>query len=118
VVASEVKSLASQTALATGEISENIQAIRTATARAVIEIQTIAQVARRSREIATGIAGTIEQQSAATREISASVSRAASGTQIVAENIMTITENISDASGATRDLLSASHHLTARVQNA
>ncbi|MFZ3377820.1 MAG: HAMP domain-containing methyl-accepting chemotaxis protein, partial [Chthoniobacterales bacterium] len=116
VVASEVKSLASQTALATDEISENIQAIRTATARAVIEIQTIAQVARRSREIATGIAGAIEQQSAATREISASVSRAASGTQIVAENITTITENISDASGATRDILSASHHLTAEFK--
>jgi methyl-accepting chemotaxis protein len=116
VVASEVKSLASQTALATDEISENIQAIRTATARAVIEIQTIAQVARRSREIATGIAGAIEQQSAATREISASVSCAASGAQIVAENITTITENISDASGATRDLLSASRHLTAEFK--
>ena len=112
VVASEVKSLANQTARATDEISENIQAIRTATARAVVEIQTIAEVASRSREIATGIAGAIEQQSIATREISASVSRAASGTQTVVENITTVGDNISEASGATRDLLSASHELS------
>jgi methyl-accepting chemotaxis protein len=112
VVASEVKSLATQTARATDEISQNIQAIQAATARAVVEIQMIAEVAGRSREIATGIAGAIEQQSIATREISASVSRAASGTQIVVENITTVGENISQASGATRDLLSASHELS------
>ena len=50
--------------------------------------------------------------SIATREISASVSRAASRTQVVVENITTVGENISQASGATRDLLSASHELS------
>jgi methyl-accepting chemotaxis protein len=50
--------------------------------------------------------------SIATREISASVSRAASGTQVVVENIATVGENISQASGATRELLSASHELS------
>jgi methyl-accepting chemotaxis protein len=55
-VDSEVKSLATQTAKATDEISESIQA---ATARAAIEIRTIADVAARSREIATGIASAI-----------------------------------------------------------
>ena len=112
VVASEVKSLATQTARATDEISENIQAIQAATARAVGEIRTIAEVAGRSREIATGIAGAIEEQSAATREISSSISLAASGTQVVAENISTVDENISDASGAARELLTASHTLS------
>jgi methyl-accepting chemotaxis protein len=116
VVASEVKSLASQTARATDEISENIQAIQAATARAVGEIRTIAEVANRSREIATGIAGAVEEQSAATREISSSVSRAATGTQIVAENIGTVDQNITDASGAARDLLTASHELTDEFQ--
>ena len=116
IVASEVKSLATQTARATDEISQNIQAIQAATARAVVEIQTIAEVAGRSREIATGIAGAIEQQSIATREISASVSRAASGTQVVAENITAVGENISEASGATRELLSASHELNDQFQ--
>ena len=112
IVASEVKSLASQTARATDEISENIQAIQAATARAVLEIRTIAEVAGRSREIAIGIASAIEQQSVATREISASVSCAASGTQVVAENIAAVGESISRASGATRELLSASHELS------
>jgi len=112
IVASEVKSLASQTARATEEISENIQAIQAATARAVAEIRTIAQVAGRSRSIATGIASAIEQQSSATRQISASVSRAASGTQVVAENITTVHESFSDAGHATQELLSASRDLS------
>ena len=115
-VASEVKSLATQTARATDEISENIQAIQAATARAVGEIKTISEVANRAREIATGIAGAVEEQSAATREISSSVSRAASGTQVVAENISTVDENIAEASGAARELLSASHELSSEFR--
>jgi methyl-accepting chemotaxis protein len=111
IVASEVKSLATQTARATDEISANIQAIQAATERAVAEIRTIAAIAAQSREIATGIAGAIEQQSAATREISASVSRAASGTHVVAENVATVSDSFTDASQATRDLLSASREL-------
>ena len=111
VVASEVKSLASQTARATDEIAENVQAIQAATARAVGEIRAIAEVADRAREIATGIAGAVEEQSAATREISSSVSHAASGTQVVAENIRTVDENIVDAGNGTRDLLAASREL-------
>jgi methyl-accepting chemotaxis protein len=53
----------------------------------------------------------VEQQSAATREISSSVSHAAAGTQVVAENIRTVDENIADASNGARNLLSASHDL-------
>ena len=116
VVASEVKNLANQTARATEEISENIQAIQAATARAVGEIKMIAEVANRSREIATGIAGAVEEQSTATREISSSVSRAATGTQIVAENITTVDDNITDAGAAARDLLAASHELNDEFQ--
>jgi methyl-accepting chemotaxis protein len=111
IVASEVKSLATQTARATDEISANIQAIQAATARAVAEIRTIAGIAGRSRDIATSIASAIEQQSAATREISASISRAASSTIVVTENAATVGENFGDASRATRDLLSASNEL-------
>ena len=111
VVASEVKNLASQSARATEEISENIQALQAATARAVGEIRTIAEVADRSREIASGIAGAVEQQSTATREISSSALRAATGTKVVAENIGTIDQSIADASGAARELLSASRDL-------
>jgi methyl-accepting chemotaxis protein len=112
VVASEVKSLATQTARATEEISENIQAVQAATTRAVDEIRQISEVAHRSRAIATSIASAVEQQSAATREISSSVSRAASGTQIVSDNTATVDRSIIEASGAARELLSASNELS------
>lgn len=116
VVAQEVKSLAAQTASATGEISANVQAIQAATAQAVIEIRQIAEVANRSREITTSISSAIEQQSAATREISSSVSRAASGTQIVAQNVSSAVANITEASAATQELLSASQKLLQEFQ--
>lgn len=116
VVAQEVKSLAAQTASATGEISANVQAIQAATAQAVLEIRQIAEVANRSREITTSISNAIEQQSAATREISSSVSRAASGTQIVAQNVSSAVANITEASAATQELLSASQKLLQEFQ--
>jgi methyl-accepting chemotaxis protein len=116
VVATEVKSLAGQTARATGEISENIQAIQAATTRAVGQIKAIAEVANHSREIATGIAGAIEQQSAATREISSNVTRAASSTQTVAESIRSVDGDITDTSGAARDVLAARRELGAKFQ--
>ena len=116
VVAQEVKSLAAQTASATGEISANVQAIQAATAQAVLEIRQIAEVANRSREITTSISNAIEQQSVATREISSSVSRAASGTQIVAQNVSSAVANITEASAATQELLSASQKLLQEFQ--
>ena len=116
VVAQEVKSLAAQTARATDEISANVQGIQAATAQAVREIRQIAEVANRSRDITTSISAAIEQQSAASREISSSVSCAASGTQIVAQNVSSAVANITEASAATQELLSASQKLLQEFQ--
>lgn len=111
VVASEVKSLANRTARATEEISETIQATQTTTTRAVAEVRRIAEVAHRAREIAADIARSVEEQSVATHEISSSVSHAASGTQVVASNIVEVSRNIGEASGSAQELLNASREL-------
>lgn len=116
VVASEVKSLAGQTANATAEIVENIQAVQAATAQTVLDIRTIAEVANRSCDVATSIAEAVEEQNIATREISSSISNAASGTQIVTHSIATVTSSVSDASMAARDLQSASDELRGELK--
>ncbi len=104
VVANEVKSLANQTAKATEEITQQIQANQEATEKAVRDVRSITDIASRANEIASGISGVVQQQSAATQEISFSVNQAASGTQVVANNIDTVSSNVVDAGVTARDV--------------
>ena len=87
VVASEVKSLANQTAKATDEISSHIAGMQDATQESVTAIKEIGQTIGQISEIASSIASAVEQQSSATQEISRSVQSVAHGTQEVAGNI-------------------------------
>src|SRR5262249_21746769 len=80
VVAGEVKSLASQTAKATEEISAQITAIQSETAEVVSSIQDIRATIMQVNEISSSIAAAVEEQGAATKEIAHSVQQAASGT--------------------------------------
>ena len=67
VVATEVKSLASQTAKATEEISAQIASIQQESMNSVEAIESIRDVISQMSEIATAIASAVEDQSAATR---------------------------------------------------
>jgi len=87
VVASEVKSLAVQTARATAEIEAQISGMQKATSEAVSAIERISGTTARVSEIAATIAAAIEEQNCATREIAANVQQAARGTQEVSGNI-------------------------------
>ena len=106
VVANEVKSLASQTAKATGQISGQIDAIQSATTKSAAAIEEIARTIQEMSQIASNVAAAVEEQNAATGEISRSVQEAASGTQDVSRNI----SGVGDAAGATGD--TAGHVLT------
>ncbi len=93
VVASEVKSLAVQTAKATEAIGGQILAVQGSTNSAV---ESIRRITRRMQEIqhyASGVAAAIEQQNAATNSISLSVTSAA-------EAAHTMAEALSDVAGA------------------
>jgi methyl-accepting chemotaxis protein len=87
VVASEVKDLANETAHATGEIAQKIEAIQRGTQTAVGSVREIMAVINRVSQIQTTIAGAVEEQTAVTKEIGRSISEAAKGSDEIAQNI-------------------------------
>jgi methyl-accepting chemotaxis protein len=109
VVANEVKSLASQTAKATDEISAQVGAMQGATAEAVRAIESIGRTIGAINEITSAISISVEQQGSATQEIARNVQEAALGTGQVSSNIAAV----NDAAGKTG---SASSHVLASAE--
>jgi methyl-accepting chemotaxis protein len=83
VVASEVKSLAVQTAKATEQISAQIASVQASTASAVEAIRRNTERMQEINRYTTAVAASVEQQSAATNEISHNVASAAAETKVV-----------------------------------
>ena len=111
VVASEVKSLATQTAKATEDIASQVGAIQGATNEAVSAIQGIGQTIGRINEIATSISSAVEEQSAATAENSRNVQEAANGTQEVSSNISGVSMAANESGQAAGQVLTAAESL-------
>jgi methyl-accepting chemotaxis protein len=99
VVANEVKTLATQTASATGEIAQQIASIRSATGDTADAIGAIARTIRRMREIAAAVSVAVEEQTAATRGIGRDLEVATDGTARVSAMI----GDVNDAAGRTGD---------------
>jgi methyl-accepting chemotaxis protein len=116
VVASEVKSLASQTAKATDEIGAQISAIQAETDQVVGNIQSIRTTIMEVNEISSSIAAAVEEQGAATQAIARSVQDAASGTNQVSQNISGVTEATSETGHAAGQVLQSSGRLTQKLQ--
>ena len=87
VVASEVKDLAQETAKATGDISQRVQAIQSDAEAAVEAIGQIVEVIEKINGYSTMIASAVEEQTSTTSEISRSITEAATGSSQIAENI-------------------------------
>jgi methyl-accepting chemotaxis protein len=87
VVANEVKELAKQTAKATEDISQKIEAIQGDTKGAVEAIAEIGQIINQINDIQNTIASAVEEQTATTGEISRNVTEAAKGSNEIAQNI-------------------------------
>ncbi|MCK7612637.1 methyl-accepting chemotaxis protein [Roseibium sediminicola] len=98
VVASEVKSLAGQTAKATDEISSQVGEIQQATNAAVEAISGIMGMMEAVNETAAAMASSVEQQADATAEISSGVSQAAGQTASVSENIGDVSRGSNETS--------------------
>lgn len=112
VVANEVKELASQTAKATGEISQQVTDIQNATQRASGSMESVAEAISRVDEISTAIAAAMEEQSTATQEIASSVNQATIGTQQVNDNITSVTHASQEAKTASGQVMSAAGQLS------
>jgi len=113
VVAAEVKSLANQTAKATGEISSHIAGMQDATQESVAAIKEIGQTIGQISKIASTIASAVEQQSSATQEIARSVQGVAHGTQEVAGNITQVNRGATETGSASEDVLNSAQTLSA-----
>lgn len=96
IVASEVKSLATQTAKATEEIAEQISEIQSSTQETAEAIQGFTKTMSEVSALATTIAAAIEQQSAATAQISDNVGEAAKSTTAVMSNVETVVLAVGD----------------------
>ena len=93
VVATEVKELAKQTAKATEDISQRIEAIQADTNSAVSAISQITGIINQINDLQNTIASAVEEQTATTTEISRNVAEAAKGSSDIAKNIGIVAVN-------------------------
>jgi methyl-accepting chemotaxis protein len=112
VVAAEVKTLAEQTAKATGEISEQIGDIQSATQQSVVAIKEIGATIGRISEISSTIASAVEEQGAATQEISRNVQRAAEGTSQGSADLADVQRGVAETGAASSQVLLAAQSLS------
>ena len=112
VVAAEVKSLASQTAKATDEISTHIAGMQGATAESVAAIKQIGGTIGQISSIASEISSAVQQQSSATQEIARSVQSVAQGTHQAASNIMQVNRGATETGSASEEVLNSAKTLS------
>eukprot|EP00903_Cladosiphon_okamuranus_P002061 g2059.t1 len=116
VVASEVKSLAGQTAKATDEISSQVTEIQQSTHAAVEAISGIMAMMEGVNETAAAMASSVEQQAEATAEISSGVSQAADQTASVSENIGDLSRGSGETSQSAREVEEVAGAATKRME--
>ncbi|WP_085905396.1 methyl-accepting chemotaxis protein [Kiloniella majae] len=100
VVASEVKSLATQTAKATEEISEQITSMQSATGTAVGAIKGIQDIITQIDEISGTISEAVERQNQATQDIAQNVQEASYSTGQVTDTVDRVRSTAENANAA------------------
>ncbi|MBI1356331.1 MAG: PAS domain S-box protein [Acidobacteria bacterium] len=111
VVANEVKELAKQTAQATEDISQKIEAIQQGSKGAVEAIAEVGSIINQINDISNTIASSVEEQTATTNEISRNVSEAARGSAEIGENITGVASAAESAAHGANDTLQAAKGL-------
>jgi methyl-accepting chemotaxis protein len=112
VVANEVKELAKQTAKATEDISDRIEAIQTDTKGAVEAITEITAAIDRINDIQNTLASAVEEQTATTNEIARNVAEAAKGSSDIAKNIALVAQNAQNTTTGASNTSQAATELT------
>ena len=121
VVANEVKELAKQTAKATEDIGQKIDAIQGDTKGAVKAIEEIGAIINQINDISNSIASAVEEQTVTTNEIGRSVTEASKGVGDIARNISGVAMAAKSTTQGANDTQKASQELSqmaSRLQKA
>jgi len=116
VVANEVKNLASQTAKATQEISNQISEMQSRADVSINAVQTIREMVRQISDRASTVAVSAREQTIATNEISRNVQEAAHGTTQVSASISDVTQASNETGSMSTQVLSAANELGAQAK--
>lgn len=112
VVATEVKELAKQTAAATEDISQKIEAIQNDTRGVVQAITQIGEIIKQINDYQNTTASAVEEQTATTNEIARSANEAAMGGNEIARNITSVSEAARHTAQGAADTLESARELT------
>jgi methyl-accepting chemotaxis protein len=104
VVAGEVKALANQTARATAEITQQIDALREVTEAAVIQVEAVSVTLDTVARVSMSVAAAIEEQTAATNEIARNVAESGVAVERITQLMGEVSQEAS-ASGQQAGLL-------------
>jgi methyl-accepting chemotaxis protein len=117
VVANEVKELAKETARATEEIGQKIEAIQTDTQAAVKAIGEVSQIITQVNDISNVIASAVEEQTATTTEIGRNVTEAAMGTNEIAGSIAGVAKSAQMTMAGAADTQTSARSLSEMAAN-
>jgi methyl-accepting chemotaxis protein len=117
VVASEVKSLAGQTARATEEIAGQIGAIQSAAADAAQAIEQVNSIIEEMSAIASTVACTVEEQNTAVSLIAEGVNRASSDARTGSEAMSRVAGATTDARTTAADVQALADTLALEAEN-
>ena len=112
VVANEVKELAKQTAAATEDISQKIEAIQNDTRGAVGAIDRISKIINQINDIQNTIASAVEEQTATTNEIARNAGEAAKGSSEISRNITSVSGAAKNTTDGAINTLNAATELS------
>ncbi len=112
VVANEVKELAKQTAKATEEIGQKIEAIQTDTRGAVTAIAEISGIITQINDISAAIAAAVEEQTATTNENNRNVNGASKGSADISQTIVGVAQAAEETTKGATETQTASRELS------
>jgi methyl-accepting chemotaxis protein len=116
VVAGEVKTLATQTAKATQEIADQVDAIQKASLHSTSAIRTIKQTIGQINSAASTIARSVAEQGATAAEISRNTQQAAECAQLASSNVNAVRKAALATDGVSNNLLAAADVFERRTQ--
>jgi methyl-accepting chemotaxis protein len=106
-----VKELAQETATATADITQRIEAIQADARGAVAAINEIGSIIGQINELQTTIASAVEEQSATSNTISRHVHQAAASSTEIAHSVSQVADASTDTSQGATDTRSAAEEL-------